>query len=228
MASCGKRTTLEDGRPDAAPFPAVRLRVHVEGQTEEAFVNRLLAPHLGKRGFTSVDARLMGGARRRRQRGGVPSWTSFRNELVRHLKADSGLLHTSIVDFYGMPDDGKRAWPGRREAASLPHARKGEHVAQQMLADLHTVWHREQRFVPFVVMHEFEALLFSDCDAFANVLAKPGLAGELRHIRDQFESPEHINDRRDTAPSSESVRCIQATARSRKAPRLPRRYPSTK
>lgn len=143
----------------------------------------------------------MGGARQRRQRGGVPSWSSFRNELVRHLKSDRGLLHTSLVDFYGMPEDGKRAWPGRREAAGLPQACKGEHVAQQMLADLRAVWHDEERFVPFVVMHEFEALLFSDCEAFAEVLAIADLAGALGRIRDQFESPEHINDGRNTAPS---------------------------
>ena len=127
--------------------------------------------------------------------------TSFRNQLVKHLKSDRNILHTSMVDFYGMPKDGDRAWPGREEAAQMPHALKGEHVAQKMLADLRTVWDGGERFVPFVMMHEFEALLFSDCDAFARALEIPELAGPLRHIRDQFESPEHINHGRNTAPS---------------------------
>ena len=179
----------------------MRLRVHVEGKTEEEFVKWLLAPYLGERGFVSVDARIMGGARQRRQRGGVTSWTSFRNELVLQLQSDRDLLHTSMVDFYGMPADGNRAWPGRMEAARMPQDRKGQHVAEQMLADLRTARPGEDRFVPFVTMHEFEALLFSDCEAFAHAVAMPELADPLLRIRNQFESPEHINDGRETAPS---------------------------
>ncbi|WP_420461731.1 hypothetical protein [Candidatus Palauibacter sp.] len=41
----------------------VRLLVHVEGQTEEQFVNELLAPLLYAHGYTSVSARLIGNAR---------------------------------------------------------------------------------------------------------------------------------------------------------------------
>ena len=71
-----------------------------------------------------------------------------------------------------------------------------------MLADLHTIRPGEERFVPFVTMHEFEALLFSDCEAFASALAMPELAEPLQGIRDQFESPEHIDDGSETNPSS--------------------------
>ena len=193
---------MEVGRPDAAPCRVkMRLRVHVEGETEEEFVKQLLAPYLGERGFASVDARIMGGARQRRQRGGVRSWASFRNELVLQLKSDPHLFHTSMVDFYGMPAHGNRAWPGRMEAAEMPQNRKGQHVAEQMLADLRATRPGEERFVPFVTMHEFEALLFSDCEAFADAVEMPELAEPLLHIRSQFESPEHINDGRETAPS---------------------------
>lgn len=179
----------------------MRLRIHVEGPTEEAFVNRLLAPYLGKREFVSVEARIMGRARQRRQRGGVPPWTSFRDELIRQLKEDRDLLHTSMVDFYGMPAEGRRAWPGRKEAGEMPQDRKGQHVAQQMLADLRAELPRVERFLPFVTMHEFEALLFSDSEAFARALEKPKLAEPMLSIRGQFKSPEHINDGSKTAPS---------------------------
>ena len=193
---------MEDGQPDTAPCRIkMRLLVHVEGQTEEAFVKRLLAPHFGHRGFVSVDARIMGHSRQRGRRGGVRSWISFREELIRQLKSDRHLFHTSMVDFYGMPAEGNRAWPGRQEAAKMPQDRRGQHLAQQMLADLHTTRPGEERFVPFVTMHEFEALLFSDCEAFARALAMPELTEPLRDIRNQFESPEHINDAPETAPS---------------------------
>lgn len=42
-----------------------RLLIHVEGQTEESFVNDILAPHLYGQGFTNVSARLLGNARQR-------------------------------------------------------------------------------------------------------------------------------------------------------------------
>ena len=83
----------------------------------------------------------------------------------------------------------------------MPRDRKGQHVAQQILADLRTARPGEERFVPFVVLHEFEALLFSDCDAFAHALDMPELTQPLLGIRDQFESPEHIDDAPETAPS---------------------------
>jgi hypothetical protein len=49
-----------------------------------------------------------------------------------------------------------------------------------------------RRFVPFVVMHEFEGLLFSDCAGFSRGIARPALEAEFCKIRNQFTSPEEI------------------------------------
>lgn len=57
------------------------------------------------------------------------------------------------------------------------------------------------RFVPFVLMHEFEGLLFSDCQAFARGIGRPELTSSFQAIRDDFASPEEINDSPLTAPS---------------------------
>lgn len=48
-----------------------RLLVHVEGQTEEDFVNEVLGPHLWAYGYTQVSARLLGNARLRSRRAGI-------------------------------------------------------------------------------------------------------------------------------------------------------------
>jgi hypothetical protein len=48
-----------------------RLRVLAEGQTEETFVNDVLAPHLYGKGYLSVTAKLMGNSRNRNHRGGI-------------------------------------------------------------------------------------------------------------------------------------------------------------
>lgn len=58
-----------------------------------------------------------------------------------------------------------------------------------------------QRFVPFVLMHEFEALLFSDCDRFANAIGQGDVADILQAVRAQFATPEEIDDSPETAPS---------------------------
>jgi hypothetical protein len=57
------------------------------------------------------------------------------------------------------------------------------------------------RFVPYVMMHEFEGLLFSDCDRFGAGIGQPALVPKFRAIRNAFNSPEEINDSPYTAPS---------------------------
>jgi hypothetical protein len=50
-------------------------------------------------------------------------------------------------------------------------------------------------------MLEFEGLLFSDCIAFSRAISRPDLEGNFRDIRDQFATPEEIDDSPVTAPS---------------------------
>lgn len=182
-----------------------RLLVHVEGETEEGFVNEVLAPHLRAAGYTMVGARLIGHARRRAKRGGIKPWATVEKEIARHLREDRACVATTMVDFYAMPQTGQRAWPGRAAAASASGAAaKAAMVERALAAELAKAMGRDfstARFVPFVTMHEIEALLFSDCEAFARSLRRPDLQDCLQGIRDRFATPEEINDRVSTAPS---------------------------
>src|ERR1035437_6720578 len=67
------------------------------------------------------------------------------------------------------------------------------------------IWVNSRRFVPFVVMHEFEGLLFSDCAGFSRGIGRSALETEFRKIRDQFATPEEINDSPLTAPSKRVI-----------------------
>lgn len=181
-----------------------RLLVHVEGQTEETFVNEVLSEYLLLRGYTSVSARLVGNARQRERRGGIKAWSAVRDDITRHLKGDIGCISTTMVDYYALPATGQKAWPGRNTANALPHAQKANTVESQIAQDISAVLAvplPQLRFIPFVVMHEFEALLFSDCEAFASAVSRDDLKDALQEIRDQFDSPEEINDSPQTAPS---------------------------
>jgi hypothetical protein len=97
----------------------------------------------------------------------------------------------------------KEGWPGRAQAASLPVDEKALTVEQALLDDVTAAMGGDypSRFIPFVVMHEFEALLFSDCSAFARGVGLPNLEASLGTIRDQFKTPEEIDDSPITAPS---------------------------
>ena len=179
----------------------MRLGVHVEGQTEEQFVNELLASHLYGQGFSQVWARLYGKARRR---GRGTAWPAVRGEIVRHLKEDKTIIATTMVDYYGMPQSGSRAWPRRVTAASLPLPQRAKAVEDALSADIEREMGSEfdrRRFIPFVMMHEFEALLFSDCRRLASGIDRLDLADAFQRIRDAFSSPEAIDDSPDTAPS---------------------------
>ncbi len=178
-----------------------RLLVHVEGQTEESFVNELLRGHLVTKGYDAVDARILGHARQRQRRGGIRTWSSAKADILRHLKQDRGCIATTMVDYYGLPQSEGTAWPGRARANKLPVSQKARCVEDAILQDLAASMPDTRRFVPFVVMHEFEGLLFSDCAAFSRGISHPRLQADLQRIRDQFATPEDINDSPDTAPS---------------------------
>jgi Domain of unknown function (DUF4276) len=182
-----------------------RLIVHVEGETEERFVKHVLTPHLIASGYLFIGARIFGNARQRNRRGGIRPWDSARDDILRHLKQDSGIVATTMVDYYGLPQGEGRAWPGRVEASTLPFDEKGPTVEAAVAREIAFAmgWHGAygNRFIPFVVMHEFDALLFSDCSSFATAIGRPALASSLQGIRDGCGTPEEINDSPTTAPS---------------------------
>jgi len=188
-----------------------RLLIHVEGETEETFVNEILAPHLYNRGFTKISARLVGNARLRDRRGGVRAWSTVKKDILNHLKEDHVCLATTMVDYYALPQTGDRAWPGREAARNLHFERKAATVEDALMTDICQelgTGFDSRRFIPFVMMHEFEGLLFSDCEAFGRGIGRPELSADFQAIRDQFASPEEINDSPITAPSKRVERLV--------------------
>lgn len=185
-----------------------RLLVHVEGETEESFVNEVLATHLLKYGYEKVSARLVGNARQRDRRGGIRAWSAVRKDILNHLKEDVGCLSTTMVDYYALPQAGQCIWPGRDEAAVCVFNEKAITVETALSVDIC----RElgdgfdpRRFVPYVMMHEFEGLLFSNPTKFGQGIGRPDLVPMFQEIRDLFSTPEEINDSPQTAPSKRII-----------------------
>lgn len=173
----------------------VRVHVLVEGQTEETFVKRVLQVH-----FNGPEVylypRLIGEPG---HRGGVGEYLRARRDILATLKEDTSAFCTTMFDYYGMPD----SWPDREAARHKAFAEKAATVENAVGADIATELgggSTYPRFIPYVQMHEFEALLFSDVKLLADGLELADDA-ETRHIRDQFHSPEEINDSEQSAPS---------------------------
>jgi hypothetical protein len=126
-------------------------------------------------------------------------------DIVKHLREEAGGIATSMVDYYALPREGDRTWPGRDQAAQLAFPDKAAVVERGLQADLAGsmgAGFDPRRFIPFVIMHEFEGLLFSDCGAFSRGIHRPDLQPDFQAIRDEFHTPEEINDSPVTAPSN--------------------------
>ncbi len=189
-----------------------RLLIHVEGETEESFVNEVIAHHLYQCGYKSVSARLVGNARLRERRGGIRAWGSVKKDILNHLKEDRGCFATTMVDYYALPQVGDKRWPGRAEAGHLVFEEKAACVEGALLADVNQSMGEAcypPRFLPYVIMHEFEGLLFSDCKAFAKGIGRPHLVASFENVRKHFSTPEEINDSPITAPSKRVVALVE-------------------
>ena len=166
--------------------PVTRLAVSVEGQTEEEFVKQVLAEHLRERQVESTPI-VLG-----RARGGPGGGNVSSDRLVAEM-ADlyySFDAVTSLVDFYGFRDKGDKAVRDLEvELLDGIAGRVGDH------------WN-VRKVVPYVQRHEFEGLLFSDVEVFATQIDFPhDCVSALLTVREQFTTPEDINDHYETAPS---------------------------
>ena len=166
-----------------------RVRILVEGQTEETFVNDILSPHLYQMGIFPY-AFLF---------GGIPRYKQARKEILNSLKEDKTCICTTMVAFYGMQKD----WPGRIESQSYRNYQEKAQKVQQALSEdivtqMDNSWNPAQ-FIPYVQMHEFEALLFSDTSVLASSNSR--ISSQLKRVLQSFSCPEEINDHYDTCPS---------------------------
>jgi hypothetical protein len=172
----------------------------VEGQTEQAFVRDQLAPHLGLRGV-GIRAILSG---RTGHDGGVKPWAQARRDIIFALR--QGAYVTTMFDYYALPD----CWPGRMDAGALPWDHRAEHVEARLLEDIAEQmgerFHPAQ-FIPYIQLHEFEALAFSNVKVLTSVAASVSntapatLSFRLAAVVAQAGNPEAIDDGRDTCPS---------------------------
>lgn len=179
----------------------VRVLVLVEGQTEKKFVKEILAPTLAPR-QVFLTARLTGKPGRK---GGVREYNQIKKEIVAFLRQDKPAYCATMFDYYGLP----KTWPGKSEADDSPFHQMPQTIEAAIHEDIALAMGKlfqNKRLIPYIQMHEFEALLFSQPDVLAETLQQPGLAESLHRIAENAGSPEAIDNDPATAPSKRILR----------------------
>ena len=178
-----------------------KLNFIVEGQTEEAFVNRTLHPYLEQRSIIATARSLLTSIRNGYEyRGGLTGYEQAKRDITDWMNEDrlGEQWFTTMFDLYKLPHD----FPGYNDAAlpSDPYQRVS--ILEAALSDDIA----DSRFIPYIQLHEFEALLLADpakLDLYFYEY-EDGIA-RLVEMAEGFDSPELIDDGDVSAPSKRII-----------------------
>jgi hypothetical protein len=171
-----------------------RLIIVVEGDTEKEFIDTVLSPYLMSKGLYDVSCFKI-----KHTKGGLTKYQHLKTDLI-NCVYESNVLVTTMIDFYALPDD----FPKYKEAKNIVN--KSERLfflEKAIIDDLEKT--QETTFtnlLPYIQLHEFEALVFSSIDAIKSLYTETEANfDEIEKIITNYPNPEDINDDPKTAPS---------------------------
>ncbi len=177
-----------------------RLCLTVEGFTEQEFALTILRPYLAgiENPVYLTKPRLasLGKRKQKVHRGGVVSYEAVKNDICRWLKEDDNpdARFSTMFDLYGLPS----GFPGYADAAE--EATPGQRVARLEEAFEKDI--NDSRFIAYIQLHEFEALLLAEPSALGHYFPDTEKAIErITALCEEYDTPELIDDGEQTAPS---------------------------
>lgn len=176
-----------------------RVIIICEGPTEQEFCMEVLGAELAKRNVY-LEAPLI-----KHSHGGIVPWATIKRQILKHLQ-EGDVYVSMLVDYYGIKE--QFGFPGWEKSMEIADKTERLHfLLNKMSEDIPEGL--RYRFIPYIQMHEFEGLLFSDVNAFLNSFEENEIKLEdLQAAADAFESPEMINNSPETAPSKRLVDAI--------------------
>ncbi len=157
-----------------------RIYIVCEGQTEERFIKDVLYPYMAS-GEVYVTPLLA---------GGVAKYSIIRKMILNQCKADKTAYVSMMFDYYGFPKDAPEY--EKCDSDIYKNIRNFERAIKDNID--------QENFIPNLIVHEFEGLLFSDASCFSYCMDQKQ-ADQLTVVRKKFLTPEHINNSYETAPS---------------------------
>ena len=180
----------------------------MEGYAERAFADATLATHLAEFSV-NLQTRIVVTNRKLGARGGGTYFATFKRDLALLMQDQSNadVRFSSMIDLYALPQD----FPKWREAQRIEPPVTRVQFLQNAWSELVD----DSRFLPFIQLHEFEALL---CCNLAELEKRiEDSAQEIEALRQEVGTmpPELINDGLTTAPSKRIIRHVPSYAKNK-------------
>jgi hypothetical protein len=166
-----------------------KIHFFVEGDTERRFILTVLQVH-----FDQFPVELVPVPISKRKiirgsfdRGGTAVKSLTVAEIKRSILAQDVIAVTTMLDYFKLHQSyGRKSIEG---SSDLEIALIMESLLRKELND-------HPKFVPYLQLHDFEALLFSSPEKIATILGeKSKVIDHLRKVRNQFPNPESIDDK---------------------------------
>lgn len=182
--------------------------VIAEGQTEEQFIKRLVAPVLNP---LRVYVKPWVLETSPGHKGGAVTFGRLKRYARNTLLHNPQVVVSTFIDLYALDS----SFPAFKEAGGKSDLYGKLECLETALQE--TIITEAQcqpcRFIPHIQPHEYEGLLFSDTKVLAQTEQEwVKLEKKLTDIRHAFETPEHINQGYATAPSRRLKKLLVKTA----------------
>jgi hypothetical protein len=170
-----------------------------EGQSEEEFVNAILRPYFFR--FKIYDVRPILMPTSKHQKGGDVKFDRLKYNAEILLKREKDIIVTTFIDFFKLKTDFPLYNESLKITDKISRVKFLENAMQETI--------RNERFIPYIQLHEFEGLLFASNKGFNSL---PDLNAKNREILKEAtiekENPELLNDGFETAPSKRLEKLI--------------------
>ncbi|QZT36929.1 DUF4276 family protein [Halosquirtibacter xylanolyticus] len=178
-----------------------RVVIIGEGPTEQEFCKDLLQPLFNEYQCYIQVPKI------KKSQGGIVHWNSLKKEIALYLE-DRSVYVTTLLDYYGI--ESKHEFPKWDEAQNIVDKTKRMDFLEQAMADDLDSSVR-YRFIPYLQLHEFEGLLFSDVQVIEDNFELNEF-NDLPYLKDtelHYLNPEDINSGKGTAPSKRLERIFK-------------------
>ena len=171
-----------------------RIVFIVEGDTEILFVKKRIIPYLQEKcGYQiSMNAQKITTNKKKNCKGGNVGIEYLRNE-IRKIAASGDTFITTLLDFFRLPNDFPNYTTDKTKVTEI----------EQGLTATMTDIVSHNRFLPYIQLHEVEALMFIKVEGFELLIKEDRQRQELQNIIAQYPNPEDIkkidNKRNQTA-----------------------------
>lgn len=181
-----------------------RLIIIVEGETEQEFVNRILAPYLVSKGLNTEIRPIMieksGGGH------GYSNIQHLKNTIRPVLNRVDEPIVTTLIDHYGI--NSERKLPGYSNITTANTEKRIQQMEAIINVEIQQI--KPYRFfIPYIQRHEFETLLFSNPEVGFD-LEYDRIKEDVVKLCSGFDSIEDINCTPEGAPSKRIGRIYES------------------